>query len=195
MIKPLIRNALAADFPSVLALNAAAVKALSPLSAERLSLLHTQCCYLRVIEAQGQEQGQLLGFLLAFQEGSAYDSPNYRWFANTYLRFCYIDRIVIAPDQQGRGFAKALYLDLFASLAVLYPDQATINVCLEIDSEPPNPASDAFHARMGFAPVGVQSVNYSQYTTQGGILANKAVSLQTLNLSLEKPLPTQAHHA
>lgn len=32
-------------------------------------------------------------------------------------------------------------------------------VCCEVNSDPPNPASDAFHARLGFAEVGAAAIH------------------------------------
>jgi len=66
-----IRPAIAADFPAILALNAALVHFLSPLDAARLRLLHAQAAYHRVAEIDGG----VVAFLLAFREGAAYDSP------------------------------------------------------------------------------------------------------------------------
>ena len=45
-----IRPAIAADFPAILALNAALVHFLSPLDAARLQALHAQAAYHRVAE-------------------------------------------------------------------------------------------------------------------------------------------------
>lgn len=90
--------------------------------------------------------GRLDAFLLGFGPGSGYDSPNYRWFAARLDRFAYIDRVIVADSAQGRGLARALY-DAFASRV---PGPL---VC-EVNSQPPNPGSDAFHARLGFVELG-----------------------------------------
>jgi len=143
-----IRPAIAADFPAILALNAALVHFLSPLDAARLQALHAQAAYHRVAEIDGG----VVAFLLAFREGAAYDSPNYLWFAQRYSEFLYIDRIVVDPEQQGRGLGARLYDDLFA-----YAQIAGIaTVTCEFDLDPPNPGSQKFHARFGFREVGTQ---------------------------------------
>ena len=49
-----------------------------------------------------------------------------------------------------RGLARQLYEDLFRRAAAAGHG---LVVC-EVNSEPPNPASDAFHAAFGFAEVG-----------------------------------------
>ena len=159
-----IRNAQHTDFPQVLELNQESVQFLSPLDARRLALLHTQAAYHRVL----QYQGRIAAFLLAFREGSAYDSTNYRWFAARYPRFLYIDRIVVSSSMQGRGAGSLFYEDLFAFARI----SGVSRVTCEIDLEPPNPTSQRFHARRGFNQVGTQ--------TYGP--AKKLVSLQVADL-------------
>jgi predicted GNAT superfamily acetyltransferase len=50
----------------------------------------------------------IAAFLLAFREGAGYDSVNYRWFAQRYERFLYVDRVVVAPAARGQGAASQL---------------------------------------------------------------------------------------
>ena len=161
---PLLRDATPADFPQILALNHESVHFLSPLSLERLELLHGQAVYHRVL----QVGGRVAGFLLAFREGAAYDSPNYRWFRAQYARFVYIDRVVVSADRQGQGVGKRLYADLFAFAE---QSNAAVVTC-EIDIDPPNGPSYLFHQRYGFREVGSQLVGAGK----------KRVSLQAVAL-------------
>ncbi|EGF90794.1 acetyltransferase GNAT family protein [Asticcacaulis biprosthecium C19] len=94
------------------------------------------------------------GFILTFDQTAAYDSPNFLWFKARYDRFCYIDRVVIAASAQGLGLGKALYQHLFD--AARQAGFETI-VC-EVNLDPPNPGSIAFHERQGFAAVGDQTL-------------------------------------
>ncbi|MEO7323793.1 MAG: GNAT family N-acetyltransferase [Dokdonella sp.] len=144
----MIRAATPADFAAILALNAESVQFLSPLTPERLEWLHRMSAYHRVIE----DDGVVAAFLLAFREGTRYDSPNYAWFVGRYPAFLYIDRIVASSAHRGRGHAATLYDDIaaFASRTA-----APLLTC-EFDLDPPNPASLHFHARMGFREVGTQ---------------------------------------
>lgn len=87
---------------------------------------------------------------MAFDEGADYDSPNYLWFRARHSRFVYVDRIVVDPAMRKRGLALLLYEDLFRCAAGAGHDRI---VC-EVNSDPPNPASDAFHAALGFVEVG-----------------------------------------
>ena len=88
--------------------------------------------------------------LIAFDQDADYDSPNFLWFRHRLDRFVYVDRIVVGDDHRGRGLARRLYQGLFQK-AVAAGHEAV--VC-EVNLVPPNPASDAFHARLGFAEMG-----------------------------------------
>lgn len=143
-----IRDATQADFAAIVALNAESVRFTSPMDHARLQALHAQAAYHRVVESDGA----VVAFLLALREGAAYDSPNYRWFARRYPRFLYVDRIVVAAARQGLGLGARLYEDLIAFATV----SGVTPLTCEFDSDPPNPASAAFHARFGFREVGRQ---------------------------------------
>jgi hypothetical protein len=159
-----LRPATAADADAILALNQESVAVLSPLSRERLAQLQGEAAIQRVIE----DHGAVVAFLLAFREGAAYDSPNYRWFANRYERFLYVDRVVVASAARGRGAGALLYRDVFEFAAT----RSVGLVTCEYDVEPPNPASERFHARFGFREVGRQRLD-------GG----KLVSLQAAQVT------------
>ena len=88
--------------------------------------------------------------LIAFDQEADYASPNFLWFHDRLARFVYVDRIVVARSQRGRGLASRLYRELFRKVQAAAQDRV---VC-EVNLVPPNPVSDAFHARMGFAEIG-----------------------------------------
>ena len=111
---------------ALLALNNAHAQELSWLEPERLEYLVGQAFLARRI-------GDLDAFLLAFDQGARYDSPNYLWFRNRYQRFVYIDRIVVASAARGRGCARRLYHDLF--------DHARLPAWRVEASKPRSPAS------------------------------------------------------
>lgn len=163
-----LRDAQPRDFPRILALNEASVRFLSPLGEQRLALLHGQSAYHRVVEDENGEAG---AFLLAFREGSAYDSINYRWFAQRYGRFLYIDRIVVGESLRGQGAGRRLYEDLFAFAR----STGAQRIVLEFDIDPPNEISRRFHSRYAFNEVGSQTVDY----------ADKRVSMQVAELAGE----------
>jgi predicted GNAT superfamily acetyltransferase len=128
---------------ALLALNNDHAQELSLLDRAGLDALLAEAFYARRI-------GGLDAALIAFDQTAAYQSPNYLWFRRCFDRYVYVDRVVVAPHARGRGVARALYEDLFqAALA----DGHDVIVC-EVNRIPPNPASDAFHAALGFDEVG-----------------------------------------
>jgi predicted GNAT superfamily acetyltransferase len=165
-MQPIPANA--THFADILALNAASVQVLSPLSEAKLAQLHAHAAYHKVVV----EDGRVIAFLLGFAPGVAYDSINYRWFEARYDDFLYVDRIVVGDGQRGRGLGALLYCDLFAAAR----ERGCARVVCEYDIEPPNPASAAFHRRFGFVEVGTQRV------ADG----SKVVSLQCMSLQPEQ---------
>lgn len=137
-----------ASAPAVLALNNQHATELSWLESGELSRLLGEAFYARRI-------GDLEAFLLAFDQSADYHSPNFQWFRERYSRFVYIDRIAVAANSRGRGHARRLYEDLFEMAA----EAGHAIVTCEVNSDPPNPASDAFHSALGFCEVGQASIH------------------------------------
>jgi hypothetical protein len=133
---------------ALLALNNEHAQELSWLTPERLTHLVREAFFAR-------RYAHADAFLLALDQDADYDSPNFLWFRERYPRFVYIDRIVVAVSARGRGLARLLYRELF--------EQARrakhIQVVCEVNSDPPNPASDAFHTALGFAEVGSAAIH------------------------------------
>lgn len=138
-----IDRVLPEDEPAILTLNNEHATELSWLEPGRLSFLIGEAFYTRRI-------GALEAFIMTFDQDANYDSPNFLWFRERYQRFVYVDRVVVAAQARGRGHARRLYEDLFDHVSRA---GHTIVTC-EVNAEPPNPASDAFHAALGFAEVG-----------------------------------------
>ena len=135
---------------AILRLNARWEHVTSALDEASLAHLHAHAAYHRVVEIDSR----IVAFLLALGPGVTYESPNYRWFDSRPGEFLYIDRIVVAAGQQRSGLGDALYDDLFA-----FARQREIpRLVCEVDIEPHNAASDAFHERRGFVEVGTQWV-------------------------------------
>ncbi len=145
-----IRDATVADHPVVLAMNNAEVPALNELTSTDLAWLAEHAVYFRVaVDAAG-----VAGFVICLPSGIDYWSGNYAWFTARHDRFLYLDRVAVAPRAQGRGAGRALYEDMHAFAKGRWP-----RVTLEVNLRPPNPVSDAFHARMGYVAVGVREYN------------------------------------
>lgn len=91
------------------------------------------------------------GFVIALGPGLDYASPNYRWFSRNYERFLYVDRVIVGQDHRGHGMGQALY-----QVVLDHARRAGWPVACEVNIDPPNPASQRFHHRLGFAEVGRQ---------------------------------------
>jgi len=140
---------------AVLALNNEHAEELSWLEPEQLSALLGEAFYARRI-------GALEAFIMTLDQSARYDSPNFLWFRDRYPRFVYVDRVVVAAEARGRGHARRLYEDLFAHAARAGHSMVTC----EVNAEPPNPASDAFHAALGFAEVGSAAIHDGRKTVR-----------------------------
>ena len=57
---------------------------------------------------------------------------------------------MVAAAERRRGIGRALYGTAFRHAARF----GQCRVCCEVNREPPNPVSDAFHAALGFVVVG-----------------------------------------
>jgi uncharacterized protein len=117
-----------------------------------------------------EQEGKLGAFLIALDERAEYANANFAFFRARRKRFVYIDRVITAEHATRQGFARRLYEDLFLQATLA---QQTVLGC-EVNLLPPNPASDAFHARMGFLEVGTaqlangKSVRYLERTSDHG---------------------------
>lgn len=128
---------------ALLALNNAHAVELSWLDANRFRHLASEAFLaLRIGEADA--------LLLCFDQNAQYDSPNFLWFRDRFQRYVYVDRIVVAGHTRGRRLARLFYGELFAKAKKAEHDRI---VC-EVNVDPPNPASMAFHAAQGFVEIG-----------------------------------------
>jgi uncharacterized protein len=132
----------------ILALNNDHALETSELDASRLKALLEMSCYARGVD------GGASALLIALDQDAGYENPNFAWFKARYERFVYIDRVIVADAARGRGIAKALYQDLF----LFAKDAEQERVVCEVNLDPPNAASDAFHAAMGFEAVGQNTI-------------------------------------
>lgn len=136
-----------ADHDLVLEWNEAHVELLSPLDRPRLEQILDWTDLAAVIHDDGRD----LGFVLTFASGTAYDSDNYRWFSERYPDFYYLDRVVVAPGVRRSGVGTRVYDQIEERARALAPV-----MCLEVNLDPPNEPSLAFHTRRGFREVGRQ---------------------------------------
>lgn len=166
-----VRDVAGDDLAAVHALNVASLPAVSEVSVEGFRWFLEVADYFRLVEIDGE----LAGFLLGLRPGRPYDSLNYRWFNERYRDFCYIDRLAVDDRFRRRGVASALYADFERHARAL---DAPLLAC-EVNLEPPNEVSLAYHAHHGFIEVGQQD-------TESG---RKRVSLMVKTLAADTPFP------
>ncbi len=132
------------DHQDVLGLNDRHVELTAPMDLERL----------RLLDSVGQVEvfrhgGRFAGFVVTVTSGSAYDGENFGWFGERFDAFTYLDRVIVHEDARRLGLAGRVYEAVEARTALTAPLLA-----LEVNSDPPNEASLAFHAGRGFEQVG-----------------------------------------
>jgi predicted GNAT superfamily acetyltransferase len=139
------RPATRRDRPRLLELNGDSVSELSPLDEARLDYILGLAHSCLVVE---DDAGDVVAFAVAVAPGADYNSDNYRWFAERYERFLYLDRIAVDAACRRQGVGARLY-DAMEQAAVEFERM----VC-DVNIEPRNDASLAFHAARGYREVG-----------------------------------------
>jgi predicted GNAT superfamily acetyltransferase len=133
------------DAEQVLALNDAVVHKLAPMDEDRYRwfLDVAACAWAADVD------DTFGGFVLVLAPGVAYESANYAWFGEHRSDFLYLDRVAISERFRRRGVGSAIYDAVEArATAELRP------VLLEVNREPPNHGSLAFHAARGYLEIG-----------------------------------------
>jgi len=139
LVPPLVSHLLA----TLHALNETHATELSSLSVGKLESLIDTSFFAATVN-----DGDAL--VIACDQDTSYDSPNFLWFRERYPRFVYIDRVAVSAARRGEGLARQLYEAVFTAARAAGHDRL---VC-EVNYDPPNPASDAFHEKLGFIEVG-----------------------------------------
>ena len=156
------------DLDAVLALNGEWVPEVGEVDAARLAHIVEQSSLALVAVDSDPTDGSddaLLGLVVVMAPGADYDSPNYRYFERVRAEgaiedFRYVDRIVVATAAHRRGVGRRLYDAVFDHAR----DHGATTVACEVNVDPPNPVSTAFHSSLGFVEVGRQS-NYDGAVT------------------------------
>jgi len=143
-----LRPATSADIDAIVVLNAAVVAVTSPMDHARCAELLALASHARVAE----RAGSVIGFILAMLPDDAYANANFAWFGERLRRFAYIDRVVIAAEARGGGLGSRFYDDLAQQARA----RDMLLLAAEMDLDPPNHGSLAFHAARGFVPIGTR---------------------------------------
>jgi hypothetical protein len=141
------RDVAPADLPALNALNDAHAAEVNALAPADFAALVGAAFAARVVPGP---DGAPAAFLIGLSHATPSQGPNHRWFLDRYPAFAYVDRVVVAEAFRGRGLGRLLYADLRArARAAALP----VLAC-EVNLDPPNPGSMAFHQRLGFRPAG-----------------------------------------
>jgi predicted GNAT superfamily acetyltransferase len=147
-----IRSIQTDDLVRILAINQANVPEVGSVDADRLAYIVAESPIALAVELDAG----IVGFCLVLSSDSEYDSVNYRWFTERYDDFMYLDRVAFAAEAQGRGLGTLLY----AEVDRLMVEAGGSQLALEVNVDPPNEPSLAFHSRRGFVEVGQQDTPY-----------------------------------
>lgn len=141
-----IRAAQQYDFDAILAINAEGQPGVSALThAELVSALAIGSIWVAVGTAG------VAGYLIAYRSDAVYDGEEFTWFQGRYSPFLYIDQVAVARQQRRAAVGFQLYQ--IAERAAR--EYGSFSLVCEVNLDPPNPASLAFHARNDFREVGI----------------------------------------
>ena len=129
----------------------------SSLDLERLAFLVDESDMALVVDVGTPLGDTSAGFCLVLGPGSTYQSVNYRWFMDRYDDAMYLDRVAFDAAFQGLGLGTALYAEVHERVSAL---DGMNRWTLEVNADPPNVPSLAFHAARGFVEVGQQHTPY-----------------------------------
>lgn len=161
-----IRDLAPTDLASAYEINQGEVPAVGDATPEHFADLAAMSAIAVVAEADHPAEhtdtpawpSTVVGFTFVFAPGSSYDSGNYLWFSERYDDFVYLDRIAISPRFQRQGIGRMLYQDVIERAAIVRPSAPVLT--LEVNLEPRNDVSLAFHAALGFEEVGQRETAY-----------------------------------
>jgi predicted GNAT superfamily acetyltransferase len=149
---PTIRELRPGDVAAVRAINEANVPEVGSADEDRLRFLIAESAIALVVVVEGA----IAGFCLVLPLGSSYDSVNYRWFSSRYDDVMYLDRVAFDERFRRRGLGTLLYDEVERRVAA----SGAAALALEVNADPPNTPSLAFHEGRGFVEVGRQNTPY-----------------------------------
>jgi predicted GNAT superfamily acetyltransferase len=149
-----VRDLIPSDLGAVLEINQANTPEVGSVDPARLEFIFTESD----IALAATVADALVGFVLVLGQGSSYDSVNYRWFMDRHGDAMYLDRVAIDASNRGVGIGRSLYEAVFQRMREAHLNTPLLG--LEVNVDPPNPSSVAFHRALGFEEVGRQKTPY-----------------------------------
>ncbi len=140
-----IRNLILSDCIAILQINAESVPGVAALDESEFVRLMAMPNHHVAIESPNH---LVVGYALAFNSNAPYDGEEFQIFQRKLLKpFIYIDQVATRIDSRRMGIGSAIY-DALENEARLC-DASTL--CCEVNIDPPNPESMAFHQKRGFS--------------------------------------------
>ena len=143
-----IRQTTEQDYKDLVKINNACIPAVNALDDESIRHLASQADTFTTVTLDGA----IVGFVLCLMPGKDYESANYAWFNAKFTSFLYVDRVAFASGAQGSGLGKKLYAGVIQRARELQ-----VPLVCEVNTEPRNEHSLAFHGKLGFREVGTAS--------------------------------------
>ena len=154
-----IRKLVLSDCEAVLGINAASVPGVATLDESEFARLMVIPNH--HLAAEGANQ-VVVGYALAFNSNAPYDGEEFGFFQQTMAQpFIYIDQVATQLEFRRTGMGSSIY-DAIEKGARLSKASA---LCCEVNINPPNPVSFAFHRSRGFRQSGTLT------TTDGRVVA------------------------
>ena len=138
----LIRNALVSDTDAIRALTLEGAPGVMPFEPNELewAFEHSRCFWVATVD------DRVVGYVLTLESNVPYEGEEFQWFHNHIDTFLYIDRVAVFPDARRQGVGHALY----ARVIRFAREHGNVRVACEVNLEPPNPESMAFHKKQSF---------------------------------------------
>ena len=140
-----IRNLTLSDCKAILQINAASVPGVAALDESEFARLMAMPNHHFAVESDNH---LVVGYALAFNSNAPYDGEEFQVFRQKSPKpFIYIDQVATQRESRRMGIGSAIY-DALENAARLC-DASTL--CCEVNIDPPNPESMAFHQNRGFS--------------------------------------------
>jgi predicted GNAT superfamily acetyltransferase len=141
-----IRQARREHFADILEINAESAPGVSSLTSDALDPIFETAS----VGWVALVNERVAGYLVGFASNAAYEGEEFRWFRSRILGFLYVDQIAVRASHRSQGIGMALYQEL----GVFAERKQLSAVACEVNLDPPNPGSMAFHTRQGFVEIG-----------------------------------------
>lgn len=139
-----VRNMTVDDLAWAHALNQANVPEVGSETADAFAHLLDVAVVALIAELDGTPSAMAIAMLA----GADYHSTNYAWFCERYAHPLYLDRIAVAASARRHGLGRMLYAEVERRGRLAAPEVDMF--CLEVNTEPRNDVSLAFHHALGF---------------------------------------------